>query len=168
MEAIYYDIGFLILMGVVAWRTRGDRRAWAWLAVGAASYIVSAAWHRSGGPSPFIMAAACDIGVVIAIYATAKREWEMGLWRIFQAALAVNILSVANQSIGTIPGWIVVQAGLLDICNLAALSWIWINGSRQRVDRADGLPPIFAPLRHLHRIAEALHRERTRLPFWKA
>lgn len=172
MEAFWYDLGFLVLAGLVAWRTRGDRRAWGWLAAGAASYVVSAAWHRMGGPSPFVMAAACDAAVAFAIYALAKYLWELNLGRIFRIALLVNILNVA-YTLHLIPMieadvWKLLQAGALDLCNLAALSWIWINGARQRVGKADGLPPFRAPLRYLHRVVEALHRERAHHPFWKA
>lgn len=167
-----WDGFFLVLAGIVAWRARGDRTALKWLLAAAASYAISAAWRRLDGPSPYVMAAACDALVCFAVYAVGKLEWEMRLWRIFQFALFVNIVNVGYAAgllpIVEEPVWALLQSGLLDLCNLAVLAWIWINGARQPAGGADGLSPFHRALRGLHRVAESLHRERTHLPFWKA
>lgn len=167
-----WDGFFLAVACLVAWRARGDKIALKWLLAAAASYVISAAWRRLDGPSPYVMSAVCDALVCFAIYAVGKLEWEMRLWRVFQISLLVNILNV-GYSAGMLPVveepiWATVQAGILDLCNLAALAWIGINGAGQQAGEADGIHSFRRPMRGLYRLAEALHRERAHLPFWKA
>ena len=172
--ALLYDLAFLAGLAFVAWSTRSDRRARAWLACGAASYVVSAAYFRMDGPSPLVMAAVCDAAVAFVIYNFARYKWEIGLGAIFQVALGINILAVAIPIFGpnvvqSIPAslWHDVHAGMLDLANASALAWTWFNGTKQPVGIANGRAASGYPRFGFRRLILALHRERTRPPFWK-
>ena len=183
-----YDVAFLAGLAFVAWSTRGDRRARAWLACGAASYVVSAAYFRMDGPSPLVMAAVCDAAVATVIYHLARYKWELGLGAIFQAMLGLNIVAIACGVFGqnmlhglygvwpaawsvvsSIPTsrWHDAYAGMLDLANASALAWTWFNGTKQPVGIANGRAASGYPRFGFRRLMLALHRERTRPPFWK-
>ena len=175
-----YDIIFLVLSLIVAWNVRHNRRALLWLLMGALSYTVSALWHRMGGSSPLIAAAVCDALVVAAIYASAKYKWELGLWRVFQFMLGVNILAYAvpfSSVEALIGSSIVTQShlhnaflGSIDLANVTALAWIWINGAPQHVGDANRLDKSragFPALLGLRRVLCALRGQRAHPPFWK-
>jgi len=187
MAGFEYDIIFLVLLLLVAARVRHKRRALLWLGAGALSYIISAFWHRLGGPSSLVVAAVCDALVVLAIYAWAKEKWEMGLWRIFQIMLGLNILAYAvpfsafatwlGPASIALFGAMPTEAhlhnaflGSMDLANGSALAWIWINGAPQNVGDAGRLDKArsgFAPLLGFRRILHSLHRQRAHPPFWK-
>lgn len=182
-----YDIGFMVVSLIVAWNVRHKRRAVLWLCVGALSYIVSAFWHRLGGPSPLIAASACDAAIVLALYAWAREKWEMGLWRIFQIMLGANILAYAVPfpafadflgplfigAFGAMPSEVHLHNAFLasiDLANVSALAWIWINGAPQNVGDAGRLDPPrarFPALLGFRRALLALRRQRAHPPFWK-
>lgn len=170
-EAAIYDMVFAGLLVLVGWRTRGNMRAWIWLAAGAGAYIVSAAYMRLGFPQPIVMAAVSDALVIAAIYAVGKYRWEMGLWRIFQFMFAVNIVAFAYSAYPeALPmdasRWHNVHAAMLDIGNIAALGWIWLNGNRQRKRTDEHAPPARA-LPFVRRAVMALRGERAHRPFWE-
>jgi hypothetical protein len=175
-----WDWAFLAGAGWVAWNVRQNRRALVWLLMGALSYTVSAAWHRLEGPTPLVASAACDALVVAALYAFAKQKWEMGLWRVFQIMLAINILAYAvpYSAVETVFGSGLIDQshlhnaflGSIDLANIIALAWIWINGAPQNVGDADRLDTAgagFPALLGLRRVLCALHRPRPHPPFWK-
>lgn len=182
-----YDIIFLVLSLIVAWNVRHNRRAILWLLLGALSYTVSAFWHRLEGPSPLVASAACDALVVAALYALAKQKWEMGLWRVFQIMLGINIIAYAvpysifeawaGPSIISVFGAALAEQhlhnaflGSIDLANIIALAWIWLNGAPQNVGDADRLDKAragFPALLGLRRVLGALHRPRPYPPFWK-
>lgn len=175
-----YDIIFLVLSLIVAWNVRRNSRALLWLLLGGLSYTVSAFWHRLDGPSTLVASAACDALVVAAIYARAKYKWEMGLWRVFQGMLAINILAYAvpySAVEAVIGAGLIDQShlhnaflGSIDLANIIALAWIWLNGAPQNVGDADRLDKGgsgFPALLGLRRVLCALHRPRPHPPFWK-
>lgn len=169
-----YDVVFLAFAGLVAWRVRGDSRALAWLAALAASYVVSAAYYRMGGPSHFVMSAMCDVAVIGLIYWKARYIWEMRLWRVFQVMFAINAAAFVFEAYPRLelmpPSlWHNVYAGSLDLANAVALAWIWFNGARGRSsDDTAQIPADRHPARyHLRRAVDFLHRERPSRPFWE-
>lgn len=170
-EAAIYDMFFAGLVVLVGWRTRGNLRAWLWLAAGSGAYIVSAVYFRLGFPQPIVMAAVSDALVIAAIYAVGKYRWEMGLWRIFQFMFAVNIVAFAYfihpDVLPIEPSRLHnVHAAMLDIGNIAALGWIWLNGARQRKRTDEHVPPAHA-LPFVRRAIVALRGERAHRPFWE-
>lgn len=183
-----YDVAFLAGLAFVAVLTKGDRRSAAWLALGTASYVVSAIYHRMGGPSPIMMAAVCDAAVAFTIYNLARYRWELGLGAIFQAMLGINILAISAQFIGptvlqwlhgswpaawmtlsAVPAslWHNAYAGMLDLTNAAVLAWIGFNGTKQPVGTAYGRAKSDYPRLGFRRLVLALHRERKHPPFWR-
>lgn len=169
-----YDVAFLLIVAVVAWRTRHDRRAGAWLACGAASYVVSAVYIRMGGPSPTVMAAVCDAAVAFLIYNLARYRWELGLGLIFQAMLGINIIALAaplfvsglpiSSELASL--WHNAHAGMLDLANASALAWIGLNGAVQAVGGVNGGMASRPPRRGFRGALLALHRQRKHPPFW--
>lgn len=171
-----YDVTFLVLALIVAYRVRINPRAIAWLASCAASYIVSAWYHRAGYPNPALTAAVCDAVVATMIYAHSKYLWEMYLGRIIKAMLAVNVIFVAHPVVAKlIPDlanlmspsrWHNVYALMLDLANLSVLAWIWFSGTRQKAGDTDGISQTVPARFSLRRFVRSLQHKRAHPPWW--
>lgn len=100
-----------------------DNRALLWVTVGVASFVVSTAYYRSGGPYPTAITALCDASVCLAIYRYWRERWEFYLFILFQGSVLVSLAYLAGL-IG--PHWAYVA--VLEVINWAAL--VVIGGTR--------------------------------------
>lgn len=141
-------------------------RALLWLAVIAASFAVSSVYWRTSLPYPVVFAGVCDAITWLAIYAGAKRKWEMRLGNIVQAMLLINIVYGALPVYG-VQVSAFAYGVLLDVCNWAALFLIGGTASMQMAG-AYGTAFDRRSAGFLHRLGAALHAERKEPPWWRA
>lgn len=86
-----FEFALLIGAMVAALVSYGDRRAWLWLAVIAANYIVTSAYYALGFPSHPFFTALVDASVCFAILLTWEHRWEKFLYWIFAGSVAVDL-----------------------------------------------------------------------------
>lgn len=146
-----------VAAGVVSYQVP---RAVLWLALGAASFIASAIWHRYGFPYATLFGATTNIAILAMLSRFAKDQWELGFTLCFVLMLMVDLLFVT--------GAIVSQyqfAVALEVINLLAImivmgtglsDWIWKSGLHLHI-----------PHRGLRdRVGAALHAPRTSYKEW--
>ncbi|OVE94433.1 hypothetical protein B7W85_12850 [Allorhizobium ampelinum] len=136
-------------------------RAWLWIALGVASFVLSTAYARAGLPFPEAFAIACDMVVVLFIYHLGKEKWEMRLWRIFQTMILLNLLYLWGV-IGPHSAYIIVLEilnwiALIVIVGTAAVEWARGVAGHFRFDRH----------RYLRRAYVALRSERAHAAWHK-
>lgn len=88
----WYDLPMVIgaaLAFVASSRIPG---AWRWILFGAVSIFASRLYWAAGYAHPAFVAAMCDALVCIAIDRWAREEWELKLYRVFQAQVLVNLI----------------------------------------------------------------------------
>lgn len=144
-----YGIVFVAL--VVLSLTRGIPRAWLWIGIGAASFVISSVYWDLGDKTLHpIVTFACDALVCVCIHAGAKEKWELGIFLAFLTSVFCSLLKLT----GFIPNQI-LYASLLELCNFVALLWIGGVGIIDLIGKhEDG---------HLHRIRVRLHSSRDAL-----
>lgn len=86
-------IGALVAC-ILAWRTP---RGLLWVALAAIDYAASVIYWRAGFPYPEGFVCLCDAVVCLSLYFMAKERWELGIYRLFQISVAVNILFLAGS-----------------------------------------------------------------------
>ena len=172
----YVDTAFSIGLILALAFSIGNARAWAWLGAGAASYIVSTIYWRLGLPhAPFIGGLA-DAAICLAVYLWGRYRWEMIVWRLFQASVAVNvvyasILFVLIKVLHYPPDFPHASllhnaySGMLEVINAIALLWIGGNGAMQIIGATNAHRD--RPWRRVLGPVSALYRERKDVPFYK-
>lgn len=162
------DLSLLAGLIVALAVSLGDRRAWGWLLAAAASYVVSVVYWRSGLPYGAFIAGMCDALVCLAVYLRGKHKWEMGVWRLFQFSVLVNIVYLG----GELHAWPSLGHNaysiMLEAINWAALLWIGGNGAFQPVGESDARSSAGGFVRGIRRALVSLHRERKIPPFHRA
>ncbi len=68
-----------------------------WIFIGAVDYTVSVIYWHTGLPYAEAVAGMCDAGVCLSIYFVYRERWELGVYRLFQISLAVNIFFLAGN-----------------------------------------------------------------------
>lgn len=93
---------FALLLGalVTLFHARNVKRADLWIFCGGASFIVSAGYEAMGWPYPPFVGMVCDAALVcLPIYFLARRQWEIWVFRVFQAMVLWNLLYLAGLSV---------------------------------------------------------------------
>lgn len=130
-------------------------RAALWIFAGGVSFILSTAYARHGLPYPPFATMMCDAGVCLAIYFLADRQWEIWLFRIFQASVLVSLCYLTGLigphywyiTILEVLNWLalVLIAGtaILQFKGVEGNAW----GSHRNRDRdiSGAYPALFAP-----------------------
>lgn len=154
---------FALLMGALLtlFFARNVKRADLWIFCGGASFIISAMYEAAGYPYPPFVAMICDSALVcLPVYFLAKRRWEVGFFRIFQAMVLWNLLYLSGL---TVPHYWHITG--LEILNWIALLLINVTAYLQRADneRTSGIPwhPAF------RRASAALWKARAEDPWHK-
>lgn len=107
----------LLLCGltIAALLNWGNWRAWAWLAAGAASYIVSSLYFNAELPLHPFFTALCDAAVCMLIYQFGRVRWELPLFAVFQFSVLVSFTALLRLPDAY------QYALLLELANWAAL-----------------------------------------------
>ena len=145
-----------LLTGLASWRLP---RAWAWICVGAAAFVVSATYARHGLPYPSAFNAACDVTVCLLVYFFGRLKWEMAIGYLFQASV---LLSIGNL-IGVIEPHYAYIVGL-EAINWAALLLINMTVVTSRF-AAYGVRPRRHPWSGVRVAHSSLFSQRKRPPF---
>lgn len=160
------DTALLIGAMVALAMTGMNLRAAAWVAAAAVSYAVSTVYWRMGLPHGAFVAGAADAMVCLGIYFFGRMRWEMHLWRLFQASVAINIVYLGGE-VGT---WASLShnayAVMLEAVNWAAIILIGGTGIAQAIGAANAHSirrPMHGVLGPLH----SLFRERKNPAFTK-
>lgn len=99
MVSIYNIIILLFYTAGITIST-GNKRAVLWLGASLAAYVLSVAYWRSGAPAPEVIAGICDFAVIVGIYMYGRYRWELWVWMLLQACLAVNLVYAASEAFG--------------------------------------------------------------------
>jgi hypothetical protein len=123
---------------VTAYIARGLPRAWLWIAAGAASCAASSIYWNMGLPWHPAFTMFADAAVCLAIFAGAREKWELKLYVLFKASVAISVTYFFVTHILKItvsPTWL--YPALLETVNALAL---WTIGKTAHMDRirADG------------------------------
>jgi len=143
-----YHLALLIAAVVAGWFARKQPRAWLWIGALALSFIVSVAYlympkHYYPGmwwPPASLVAAMCDIAVVIAIRELGREKWETRLlFGLMMISVSVNLLYATGTILGfpPIPPH-EVYAIILEAINYAALLLIAGTGLLERMGASNG------------------------------
>lgn len=135
-----------------------DRRAQAWVLVGATAFVVSYLYGKAGLPYHAAVTAAVDTSQCLLIYFFGRYRWEMHLWRLWQFSVLISILHLAGLTGGT---W--TYAVALELVNVAALLVIGGKGVAERW--AHGRRDSPGPAGRVRLAVGALCAERRRPPF---
>lgn len=90
-----FDIALLIGATVAIFLNWQTPRAVGWVVLLALDFIASTLYWRAGLPYAEAFAGFCDATVCFALYFGAKERWELWVWRLMQASLAINIFYLA-------------------------------------------------------------------------
>lgn len=145
-----FQIALLMGAFVVVLVSLQNRRALLWVAMGAASFIVSTAYARWGGPYPTAVTALCDVAACITIYHYWRERWEFYLFLLFQGSVLVSLAYFAGL-IG--PHWAYVA--VLEVINWAVLAVI--GGTRIVRLARDALGDHSRAYRYIRGADRALH-----------
>lgn len=145
---------------VTAYIARGLPRAWLWIAAGALSAAASSAYWNYGLPHHGAFTLACDSLVCLSIYFGGREQWETRLYNVFQFSVLISILRMAGFL-----DYGVIYAGMLELCNLAAL--VLITGTAILDGVADEDRSFGDWGRNLRRARVALRKARAQDPFHK-
>jgi hypothetical protein len=154
-------IGLLICAGI----SIGNRRGLIWLLAIAISYIGATIAWRMQIPKAEVFTAAGDVAVCLAIYFMGKYQWELWLWRLYQASVAVSVLYLAG-SIGVISR---IDHGLYSII-LEAINWgalLLIGGTSALQGVGVSHVRVHRPWDRVRRIVLSLYGERKTDSFLK-
>ena len=146
----------------------GNTRAWAWLLAGAASYVVSTLYWRSGLPYGAFIGGLCDAAICLAVYFWGKLRWEQWVWRLFQVSVAVNVIYLGITLDGDTSRLRNEYSIMLELVNWAALFFIGGTGAAQHIGASSVAHAAHRPWGSFYRAVEALYRKRTAAPFHRA
>jgi len=145
---------------ITAYIARGLPRAWLWIAAGALSFAASSAYWKLGLPHHGAFTLVCDSLVCLSIYFIGREQWETRLYNVFQFSVLISILRMAGFL-----DYGVVYAGMLELCNLAAL--LLIGGTAILDGVADENRSFGDWSGNLHRVRVSLRKARAQDPFHK-
>lgn len=95
-----FELALLCGVIVAAVLSAGNYRAWLWLAVGTADYLVTSAYYDAGLPQHPFFTSMVDASVCVAIYLVCKRygghRWELPLYTAFQFSVLVSFTKIAG------------------------------------------------------------------------
>lgn len=156
----YWEKALLVGLVATALVNIGNWRAWLWLTVGAADYIVTSAYYETGLPLHPFVTACVDALACIAIYIVAHRfgghRWELPLFTAFQFSVLVSttkLLAIPDDY---------QYALLLELVNWSVLLIIGGTGIARLADVALG----GGSGGHLHRALRALFAPAEIDPWW--
>jgi len=153
-----YEVTLLISATVAAFLSRGLPRAWLWIASGALSFAVSAAWWRLGLPHHPAATLVCDAMVCFAVYSLAREEFEIWIFNLFRLSVLISLLKL----FGVIQeNWI--YAAALECVNFAAL--LLLGGTGILAGTANGGHTLGSWIGGLRRLGLSLRAAR-RAPPW--
>lgn len=155
-----YEITLAIMALVTAIIARHLPRAWLWIAAGSLSFVASSAYWKLGLPHHGAFTLVCDSLVCLSIYFVGREQWETRLYNVFQFSVLISILRMAGFL-----DYGVVYAGMLELCNLAAL--LLIGGTAILDGVADEDRSFGDWGRNLRRARIALRKARAQDPFHK-
>lgn len=141
---------------------RDDRRSLIWIIAGAASFIISTAYQRSGLPGWPVATALCDAALCLLIYVGGRFQWELVLWKVWQTSVLISILYVYN--------WIpsrYVYVTALEVANWCALIVISGAAISRQVGHAWGSHHSSWFIRSLCSALRSIHSESRRTPWWE-
>lgn len=106
-----------------------------------------------------------DGTVCLLVFFLWRQRWELWIWRLYQAAVAVSLIYIVTllASHGAIR-WHNAYSYTQEAINALALLGLFVSGMIQWVGTLDH-GPLVRFGRHLHPLVRALHRNRTALPF---
>lgn len=131
-------------------------RAWFWIGIGGASFVVTSLFWDITKPYPWvnsfhpIIVFACDAAVCICVSKWAKETWEFGIFAAFFVACFCSLLKL-----GTFIPEGIMYASFLELCNFCALLWIGGIGILDRVGKHEG-GFVHSVHRHLHHPRDSL------------
>lgn len=162
-----YDLALAIGLAVALGLSIGNLRAWAWLLAAAASFVASTIYWRLGLPYAPFFGGLCDAAICLAVYFFARYRWEMWIWRLFQASVAVNFYYLgALYGLWGNLGHNAVSA-ILEFINWIALLFLGGSGIFERVGSADVFYAAHRPWSRVLRFVRSLQRERKIPAFYK-
>lgn len=158
------DLSLLVGAIIVAALCVRMPRGLIWLGAGALSYIGSVIWWRVGLPHGAAVAGALDVAICLGIYFFGRFKWEMAIWRLFQASVAINFLYQLSE-VGVfvdIPHD--AYSSMLEAINWLVLLTIGGTAALQGVRVSHDVLGISAWL-NVRRVVLSLHEERARHSF---
>jgi hypothetical protein len=155
-----FEIILAVLAVFTAIIARNLPRAWLWIAAGALSFAASSAYWKFGLPHHGAFTLVCDSLVCLSIYFLGREQWETRLYNVFQFSVLISILRMAGFL-----DYGVVYAGMLELCNLAAL--LLIGGTAILDGVADENRSFGDWSGNIHRVRVSLRKARAQDPFHK-
>lgn len=147
------DTALMIGAAVALALTGMNLRAMAWVLAMAASYAVSTVYWRMGLPHGAMVAGLADAAICLGVYFFGQLRWEMHLWRLFQASVAVSIIYLG----GDLGAWPELSHNaysvMLVAINWAVLALIGGTGIAQAIGAANvySVHGVLGPLHSLFR-----------------
>lgn len=156
--------GGVIVAAAVSW---GNPRAWLWLALGVADYLITSAWSDLGLPAHPFFTAMVDASVCVAIYQVCHRRggagWELGVYTAFWVSVWVGLFRLLGNVSAT------QYALLLELANWLAILTIIGSGTIRLADAvAIGLGRDRYRSSRLHRIVDSAFAPARIGPWWWA
>lgn len=141
-----YQVIMLALIAaalIVSWHFP---RAFIWLLLIGASYLISSTWWRSDLPLPELVAGLCDAAICIGVLLMVRQQWELWVWAIFLASLGVNIVYLVNNLTEGLLSHGIYSA-ILEVLNVIAIFLIGLTSAFEAAGKTDGIA--FRPWRAL-------------------
>jgi len=154
-----FQLALVIGAAVTALISSRLPRAWLWIALGAASFILSTAYARFDLPYAPAFVISCDAAVCLSVYFWGRERWEENLYKIYQLSVLISLLHMSNF-IAAHWLWVVFLEGL----NWSALLLISGTAILDRIKANGGSTSIYW-LPDLSRSDLALRRSRSQEPF---
>lgn len=142
----------LLFLAMAVATTSAAVRNWrgvTWVVVGAANFVITAAYEAWGLPYHPFVTGLFDASVCVAIYFFGVFRWELALFLVYQLSVLVGILSLAGLTGDHY--WYIVA---LEFCNYLALIVIWSGSVAQMV--GDGTPSSWGARGRVYRAVWAL------------
>lgn len=128
----WYDAPILTVAAFAFVFSANIPRAWRWLALGGASLAISRVYWSLGGVHPAFVTSMCDAAVCIAIDRWAREEWELKLYRVFQAQVLVSLIfhvGIGTQYVYALSLEALNWTALGIIGGTSAMDWMRRHGS---------------------------------------
>lgn len=155
----WYHAALLVGYAVAGVLAMNIPRAMLW--TGASLFVVQASfmWWQAGLPNGAFVGGLLNLAICFALYALARRRWEMRLWNCYHLMIILDILYLS----GLVERSHFVIA--LEMANWLAIAIIGGAGIMERV--SSGNPGLLSDHRLRH-FRDALHAKRACPPFWQA
>lgn len=117
----YSLMALAVIVMIIA---RNVPRAWLWIGVGGASFVISSLyWDYGKHELHPILTLTCDSLVCLIVYRRSQEMWELGVFLAYFGSVFSSLLQLGGFIIAT---W--HYAALLELCNAMALLWIGYTG----------------------------------------